>query len=95
MTKSGARFLALQVSGLGRVCLMVAVVSCVLYAVPGCLQVPGLAENRPCVLRGDKLFAHVPGSNKEYEGRVQNVEREVVILAFHNDFHQAHISGAK
>ena len=45
-------------------------------------QVPGLAENRPSVLRGDALFVQpADGSSgkREYQGFVHAVEREQVI----------------
>ena len=48
---------------------------------------PGLAENRPSVLRGDVLFATkiLPdGSkdNKEYKGYVHEVYQEEVAIGF-------------
>lgn len=49
------------------------------------LEVPGLAENRPSVLRGDHLSAaKSEGSrDKTYRGYVHHVEQEVVSLSFH------------
>ena len=46
------------------------------------LQVPGLAESRPSVLRGDKLFAIIlnPGDDKKYEAYVHHTELETVKL---------------
>ena len=44
-------------------------------------QVPGLAENRPSVLRGDALFVRPSdgsSGNKEYEGFVHGVQMENV-----------------
>ena len=48
------------------------------------LQVPGLAENRPSVLRGDHLFVKIKAESDyvEYKGYVHSVEREVVHLGF-------------
>ena len=40
------------------------------------LEVPGLAENRPSVLRGDRLFVHLSGDKGRsgcYEGFVHQV----------------------
>lgn len=47
------------------------------------LQVPGLAENRPSVLRGDRLFAiPVKSDGKKYQGHVHNVAQLEVSLGF-------------
>ena len=59
------------------------------------LEIPGLAEKRPSVLRGDKIYVTVatdtlldienPRSNqhqKEYEGYVHEVEETTVLLGF-------------
>eukprot|EP00038_Savillea_parva_P026359 m.53449 g.53449 ORF g.53449 m.53449 type:complete len:1222 (-) comp7460_c0_seq1:1994-5659(-) len=48
------------------------------------LEVPGLAENRPSVLRGDKLVVHCEGS--VHQGYAHRVERDVVVLALHSSF---------
>ena len=55
----------------------------------GCLAltVPGLAENRPSLIRGDRLFvrkvkADGTRKDKEYEGFVHRVERDEVHLKF-------------
>jgi hypothetical protein len=45
------------------------------------LNVPGLAEKRPSVLRGDHLFARAMGGL--WKGYVHRVHREEVILKFH------------
>ena len=48
---------------------------------PTSLQVPGLAENRPSVLKGDALFVRPSdgsSGNKEYQGFVHRVEMEQV-----------------
>ncbi|ESO99381.1 hypothetical protein LOTGIDRAFT_113378 [Lottia gigantea] len=48
------------------------------------LKVPGLAENRPSVLRGDWLFIRVVDSDdKEYKGYVHEVRKNEVLLGFH------------
>ncbi|KAJ7370129.1 Helicase MOV-10 [Desmophyllum pertusum] len=47
------------------------------------LVVPGLAENRPSVLRGDKIYAYEPGMLKRrYEGIVHKVQMLDVKLGF-------------
>ena len=46
-------------------------------------QIPGLAENRPSVLRGDKLYATpVPGDGHKYQGIVHQVAQTEVKLGF-------------
>ncbi|XP_077453696.1 putative helicase mov-10-B.1 isoform X2 [Stigmatopora argus] len=47
------------------------------------LEVPGLSENRPSVLRGDKLLVYPQGETKQkYCGCVHKVERDSVKLGF-------------
>ncbi|XP_072026794.1 putative helicase MOV-10 [Amphiura filiformis] len=48
------------------------------------LKVPGLAENRPSVLKGDYLYAHFADSPQEkcFKGYVHRIELEEVILGF-------------
>ena len=59
------------------------------------LVVPGLAEKRPSVMRGDKIYVMIatdlqlektdsiaPQENKEYEGFVHEVEENTVLLGF-------------
>lgn len=47
------------------------------------LEVPGLAENRPSVLRGDRIFAYEPGFlQRRYEGIVHRVQMLDVKLGF-------------
>ncbi|CAI5524033.1 unnamed protein product [Closterium sp. Naga37s-1] len=62
------------------------------------LTVPGLAEKRPSVLLGDRVyltFANEAGARRriEYQGFVHRVERESAILRFHPDFHRRFIPG--
>lgn len=61
---------------------------------PGCLhhtgcsaQVPGVAENRPSVLKGDHLFVNLSSERNhspliQYKGYVHGVELEKVRLGF-------------
>ncbi|XP_022790587.1 putative helicase mov-10-B.1 [Stylophora pistillata] len=47
------------------------------------LEVPGLAENRPSVLRGDQIFAYEPGKlHQRYKGIVHKVQKLDVKLGF-------------
>ncbi|VDC03813.1 unnamed protein product [Peniophora sp. CBMAI 1063] len=52
------------------------------------LQVPGLAEKRPSVLKGDRIFVHPSGAprGKWYEGHVHIVRQAEVGLRFHVSF---------
>lgn len=50
------------------------------------LHVPGLAEGRPSVLRGDIVVCKWRG--KEYRGRVVSIELLNVVLEFHQSFHK-------
>ncbi|PNH11314.1 putative helicase [Tetrabaena socialis] len=53
------------------------------------LQVPGLAENRPSVLKGDRLYVRPSDGSygsREWEGIVHVVEREQVLLGFDRGF---------
>lgn len=49
------------------------------------LEVRGLAENRPSVLKGDVIKANFPGDpGRVFEGRAREIERETVLLEFNN-----------
>lgn len=50
------------------------------------LSVPGLAEGRPSVLRGD--IVHCNWGGKQYHGRVESVQLLDVLLQFSKSFHQ-------
>ena len=56
------------------------------------IQVPGLAENRPSVLKGDWLYVRLHEgdslSDKEYQGYVHDVRNEEVSLGFDKRFVQ-------
>jgi len=45
------------------------------------LDVPGLAESRPSVLRGDKLIVTFPGAPGHHRGYAARIERNSVILS--------------
>ena len=56
------------------------------------LNVPGLSENRPSLLRGDRIFVRVyPGGgasepeDKEYEGVVHEIHENRIRVGFSND----------
>jgi helicase MOV-10 len=56
------------------------------------LEVPGLAENRPSVLKGDRIYVRVYASSnnpepekKEYEGIVHEVENTRILVGFAKD----------
>ncbi|KAJ3035188.1 hypothetical protein HDV00_004257 [Rhizophlyctis rosea] len=50
------------------------------------LTVPGLAEKRPSVLYGDKVYVRCGGEQREYEGYVHAVRQEEVYLRFNPRF---------
>ncbi|XP_067932378.1 putative helicase mov-10-B.1 [Watersipora subatra] len=61
------------------------------------LEVPGLAENRPSVLRGDKLYA-IPtfeAGRKKYQGHVHKVSRDDVSLGFTKEMRENFVQGLK
>ena len=59
------------------------------------LTVPGLAENRPSILKGDYLLARLRGDSLKYKGRIETIEREDVLLRFDSDLHNAYITGQR
>lgn len=59
------------------------------------LTVPGLAEGRPSVLRGDSIHARRAGDRCRWEGCVHQVERDALLLAFDRRFHATFVSGQK
>ena len=47
------------------------------------LEVPGLEENRPSVMRGDTIKVKMSGnSDREYEGYVHEIKESKVMLSF-------------
>ncbi len=60
-----------------------------------CLQVDGLAEKRPSIIKGDNLDAKPIGSTNWYKGRVERVEREEVSLRFDDRLHNSYVPGQK
>ncbi|XP_061909188.1 putative helicase mov-10-B.1 isoform X2 [Entelurus aequoreus] len=58
------------------------------------LKIPGLSENRPSVLRGDKLIVYSQNeTGVKYSGYVHKVERDYVKLGFHSDLLNRFIEG--
>jgi len=52
------------------------------------LEVPGLAERRPSLLKGDLVYAWQPDTEDvEYEGWIANVEQSTILVAFADIFH--------
>jgi hypothetical protein len=59
------------------------------------LIVPGLAENRPSVLRGDKVKVRIAGDERRvWEGVAHLVQRDAVDLKFDRRFHASYIGQA-
>ncbi|NWU50070.1 M10L1 helicase, partial [Dromas ardeola] len=64
------------------------------------LDVPGVAENRPSVLRGDHLFAHLSSERDhsplvQYKGYVHGVELEKVRLGFSSKLQKKFVNNLK
>ncbi|XP_034552596.1 putative helicase mov-10-B.2 isoform X2 [Notolabrus celidotus] len=60
------------------------------------LEVPGVSENRPSVLRGDSLLAYPVGETKvKYRGYVHSVQLDSVRLGFNSQLLSRFIDGMK
>ena len=60
------------------------------------LQVPGLAENRPSVLKGDKVKVRLAGQRTNaWEGYAHHIQRDAVDLKFNPDFHNSYVNGQR
>ncbi|CAJ1085150.1 putative helicase mov-10-B.1 isoform X1 [Xyrichtys novacula] len=60
------------------------------------LEVPGVSENRPSVLRGDALLAYPVGESKvKYRGYVHSVQLDSVKLGFSSELMSRFIDGMK
>ncbi|NXE92816.1 SDE3 helicase, partial [Menura novaehollandiae] len=64
------------------------------------LDVPGVAENRPSLLRGDHLFAHLSSERDhspliQYKGYVHSVELEKVRLGFSSKLQKKFVNNLK
>ncbi|NWV07663.1 SDE3 helicase, partial [Ptilonorhynchus violaceus] len=65
-----------------------------------CRGVPGVAENRPSLLRGDHLFAHLSSERDhsplvQYKGYVHSVELEKVRLGFSSKLQKKFVNNLK
>eukprot|EP00092_Neocalanus_flemingeri_P108624 GFUD01139505.1.p1 GENE.GFUD01139505.1~~GFUD01139505.1.p1 ORF type:complete len:1236 (+),score=447.39 GFUD01139505.1:45-3752(+) len=59
------------------------------------LEVPGLEENRPSVMKGDKIFVLSHSDNREYEGIVHQIQEEKVLLGFSDKLNKVFVNGMK
>ncbi|NWH68682.1 M10L1 helicase, partial [Geococcyx californianus] len=64
------------------------------------LDVPGVAENRPSVLKGDHLFVHLSSERDrsplvQYKGYVHGVELEKVRLGFSSKLHKKFVNNLR
>ena len=59
------------------------------------LFVPGLAEARPSVLRGDSIIVNLSTAKSSFRGKVEFVEAEHIVCRFHPGFTKAYIDGVK
>lgn len=59
------------------------------------LFVPGLAENRPSVLKGDKILIRVGGAGRNYEGLVHRTTQEYAYMDLPGSFASSYISGMR
>lgn len=57
------------------------------------LRVPGLAENRPSVLKGDRIVISVHNGLDKFEGIVQRTTNEDAVIEFHPSFNRIFIDG--
>ncbi|MFS8002630.1 putative DNA helicase [Helianthus anomalus] len=62
------------------------------------LEVPGLAERRPSIAKGDLIIAKSVSHNEQnvpplYKGYIFRVEAEQVLISFHEDVHSYHSEG--
>ncbi|KAL7547350.1 hypothetical protein ACHAWF_010666 [Thalassiosira exigua] len=59
------------------------------------LLVRGLAENRPSVLKGDKILIHVRDQSSKFEGVVHQTTQEYAIMDLPRSFDQTYINGLR
>jgi helicase MOV-10 len=57
------------------------------------IEVPGLQENRPSVMRGDQIIFIYNGEN--YEGDVMRVELNHVLLSFNSKLHRSIVNNTR
>jgi len=59
------------------------------------LEVPGLEENRPSVMKGDKIFIFSQSDKREYEGFVHLIQEGRVLLGFSDKLNRMFVPGMK
>jgi len=59
------------------------------------LEVPGLEENRPSVMKGDKIFVLSHSDSREYEGFVHQIQEQKVLLGFNDKLIRNFVPGMK
>jgi len=57
------------------------------------LEVPGLEENRPSVMRGDKILVFCRHDKRQYEGYVHIIQEQKVLLGFSDKLIKAFVPG--
>lgn len=59
------------------------------------VQVPGLAEGRPSLMRGDKLLLRNPKRDSLYEGYIHDVRERDVLIKLHEHLHAQAMDGVR
>lgn len=59
------------------------------------VQVPGLAEGRPSLMRGDKLMLRNPRRSAVYEGYIHDVRERDVLIKLHEHLHASTMDGLR
>lgn len=59
------------------------------------LEVPGLAEGRPSLMRGDKLIVQSSKRNSYYEGYIFEVRERDIIFKLHENIHAQGVDGLR
>jgi helicase MOV-10 len=59
------------------------------------LRIPGLAESRPSVLKGDKILIHVKAGDFKFEGIVHRTSQEHAIIDFPRSFDRVFVNGLR
>jgi len=59
------------------------------------LEVPGLEENRPSVMKGDKICVKCNSDNRQYDGFVHVIQEEKVLLGFNDRLNRVFVPGMR
>lgn len=59
------------------------------------LPVPGLAEGRPSLLRGDRLYLQSERRSTKYEGYISDVREYDILIRLHESLHDSDLDGLK